>query len=56
VAMKVDDGNKRACAPLAVEALRYLGVDVSGLEALAHGSVLGGGQPVGEVRVPELRG
>lgn len=56
VAMKVDDGNKRACAPLAVEALRYLGVDVSGLEALAHGSILGGGQPVGEVRVPELRG
>ncbi|MGW5716093.1 asparaginase [Amycolatopsis sp. NPDC003865] len=55
VAMKIDDGNKRACAPLAVEALRYLGVDVSGLEELARGSVLGGGQPVGEVRVPELR-
>ena len=56
VAMKIDDGNKRACAPLAVEALRYLGADVSGLEGLAHGSVLGGGRPVGEVRVPELRG
>jgi len=56
VAMKIDDGNKRACAPLAVEALRYLGVDVSGLGGLAHGSVLGGGRPVGEVRVPELRG
>ncbi|HEY3466847.1 MAG TPA: asparaginase [Amycolatopsis sp.] len=55
VAIKIDDGNKRACAPLAVEALRYLGVDVSGLDALAHGSVLGGGRPVGEVRVPELR-
>lgn len=56
VAMKIDDGAKRACAPLAVEALRYLGVEVSGLDALAHGSVLGGGRPVGEVRVPELRG
>jgi L-asparaginase II len=55
-AMKIDDGNKRACAPLAVEALRYLGVDVSGLEGLAQGSVLGGGRRVGEVRVPELRG
>ncbi|MGK3200339.1 asparaginase [Amycolatopsis sp. MEPSY49] len=55
VAMKIDDGNKRACAPLAVEALRYLGVDVSGLGELARGSVLGGGRPVGEVRVPELR-
>lgn len=56
VAIKVDDGNKRACAPLAVEALRHLGVDVSSLDGLAHGSVLGGGRPVGEVRVPELRG
>ena len=55
-AMKIDDGNKRACAPLAVEALRYLGADVSGLAELAHGPVLGGGRPVGEVRVPQLRG
>ncbi|MFJ7211450.1 asparaginase [Amycolatopsis sp. NPDC098790] len=55
VAMKIDDGNKRACAPLAVEALRYLGADVSGLGDLARGAVLGGGRPVGEVRVPELR-
>ena len=43
-------------APLAVEALRYLGADVSGLEALARPEVLGGGRPVGEIRVPELRG
>jgi L-asparaginase II len=56
VAIKIDDGAKRACAPLAVEALRYLGVDVSGLDTLARGSVLGGGRPVGEIRVPELRG
>jgi L-asparaginase II len=56
VAIKIDDGNKRACAPLAVAALRYLGVDVSGLERLARGEVLGGGRSVGEIRVPELRG
>ncbi|MFF1606339.1 asparaginase [Amycolatopsis sp. NPDC058278] len=55
VAMKVDDGAKRACAPLAVEALRYLGADVSGLDELARPAVLGGGRPVGEIRVPELR-
>jgi L-asparaginase II len=56
VAIKIDDGTKRACAPLAVEALRYLGADVSGLEALARPEVLGGGKPAGEIRVPELRG
>jgi L-asparaginase II len=56
VAIKVDDGAKRACTPLAVEALRFLGVDVSGLGTLAHGAVLGGGRQVGEIRVPELRG
>ncbi|NBH07140.1 asparaginase [Amycolatopsis sp. SID8362] len=56
VAIKIDDGNKRACAPLAVAALRYLGVDVSTLPELAHGSILGGGRPVGEILVPELRG
>jgi L-asparaginase II len=55
VAIKMDDGAKRACAPLAVEALRYLGADVSGLAELAAPEVLGGGRPVGEVRVPELR-
>ncbi|MEV7093828.1 asparaginase [Amycolatopsis sp. NPDC051045] len=56
VAMKVDDGAKRACAPLAVEALRYLGADVSGLAELARPAVFGGGRPVGEIRVPHLRG
>jgi len=55
VAMKLDDGAKRACAPLAVEALRYLGADVSGLEELARPAVSGGGRPVGEIRVPQLR-
>jgi L-asparaginase II len=56
VAIKVDDGAKRACAPLAVEALRYLGADVSGLDELARPTLSGGGRPVGEIRVPQLRG
>ena len=55
VAMKMDDGAKRACAPLAVSALRYLGVDVTQLEELERPTVPGGGRPVGEIRVPELR-
>ncbi|WP_410563418.1 asparaginase [Amycolatopsis sp. cmx-4-61] len=55
VALKMDDGAKRACAPLAVEALRYLGVDVSRLAELRRPIVSGGGRPVGEIRVPELR-
>ena len=29
---------------------------LSGLADLAHGEVLGGGRPVGEIRVPQLRG
>ena len=37
VAVKIADGSQRARTPLAVEALRFLGVDVSGLDALATG-------------------
>jgi L-asparaginase II len=51
IALKIDDGAKRACAPLAVAVLDHLGIDVSGLEQLAHGQVLGGGAPVGRLRV-----
>ncbi|HKN55400.1 MAG TPA: asparaginase [Amycolatopsis sp.] len=54
IAIKIDDGAKRACAPLAVTALEHLGVDVSGLGELARGQVLGGGEPVGELRVTGL--
>ncbi|MGW4482272.1 asparaginase [Amycolatopsis sp. NPDC004368] len=51
VALKMADGAKRGCAPLAVAVLAQLGVDVSGLEALANPPVLGGGRPVGRLRV-----
>ncbi|MEV4599592.1 asparaginase [Amycolatopsis sp. NPDC049253] len=51
VALKMSDGAKRGCAPLAVAVLAHLGVDVSGLEALANPPVLGGGRPVGRLRV-----
>jgi L-asparaginase II len=47
VAIKIDDGAQRARTPVLLDALRELGVDVPVLEEL----VLGGGEPVGEVRV-----
>jgi L-asparaginase II len=55
-ALKIEDGNQRARAPVTVAVLRELGVaDVPGanlavLDRLATGEILGGGQPVGEVR------
>ena len=60
-AVKIDDGAQRAVAPVMAALLRELvaaepgalgadGVDVGALDELAIGPVLGGGQPVGEVR------
>jgi L-asparaginase II len=46
VAIKIDDGSPRARTPVLLDALRELGVEVPALEE----SVLGGGEPVGEVR------
>jgi L-asparaginase II len=46
VAIKVDDGSKRALGPVLVTVLRGLGVAAPDLPA----PVLGGGEPVGEVR------
>jgi L-asparaginase II len=46
VAVKVDDGNNRALGPVLVSALRGMGVAAPDLPA----PVLGGGEPVGEVR------
>ncbi|WP_432848676.1 asparaginase [Amycolatopsis sp. CA-161197] len=51
VALKMSDGAKRGCGPLAVAVLAHLGVDVSDLEVLANPPVLGGGRPVGRLRV-----
>ncbi|WP_035855192.1 asparaginase [Cryptosporangium arvum] len=51
VAMKVVDGSPRATTMLAVAALAFLGVDVSGAGDLAEVPVLGGGRPVGRIRL-----
>ena len=51
VALKIDDGTARARVPVLVAALRALGATADVLDALATLPVLGGGRPVGEVRV-----
>jgi len=51
VALKIDDGAGRARTPVLVAALRALGVEAAVLDELATTPVLGGGRPVGEVRV-----
>lgn len=53
VAVKIDDGAGRARMPVAVAALRRLGVTAPVLDGLAEGAVLGGGEPVGAVRVED---
>lgn len=50
VAIKIADGSQRARVPVAVAALRRLGVDDPGLDALQTSPVLGGGEKVGEIR------
>ncbi|GAA4858198.1 asparaginase [Saccharopolyspora cebuensis] len=51
VALKIADGADRARLPVAVGALRLLGVRSPALDALAEEPVLGGGAPVGAVRL-----
>ncbi|MCW2586636.1 MAG: L-asparaginase [Frankiales bacterium] len=51
VALKIADGAGRARTPVLVAALRAVGVDAPVLDELATTPVLGGGVPVGEVRV-----
>lgn len=53
VAMKVVDGSPRATTLLALTVLGALGVNVSGAAALTELPVLGGGVPVGEIRVSD---
>ena len=50
VALKIEDGAWRAAPVAAVAALRLLGVDVGGLDAVGRPPVLGGGEPVGGLR------
>ncbi|MEU8207027.1 asparaginase [Streptosporangium sp. NPDC049046] len=49
--VKIEDGGQRARVPVTVAALTALGFEAPGLDELATGVVLGGGRPVGEVRV-----
>ncbi|MGC0419373.1 asparaginase [Embleya sp. AB8] len=51
VAIKVIDGSPRATTALALAALRTLGVDTAEAHEWTTVPVLGGGEPVGEVRV-----
>jgi L-asparaginase II len=51
VAVKIADGGGRARTPVLVAGLRALGIEAEVLEELATSPVLGGGVPVGEVRV-----
>jgi L-asparaginase II len=51
VALKIDDGAMRARMPVLVGALRRLGVESSVLDELQETPVLGGGVPVGSVRM-----
>jgi L-asparaginase II len=51
VAVKIADGANRARLPVAVGALRSLGVRNEELDALAEEPLLGGGRPVGSVRL-----
>lgn len=50
VVVKIDDGAQRAALPVLVAGLRALGLAADVLDELATLPVLGGGQPVGEVR------
>jgi L-asparaginase II len=50
-AVKIADGASRAAGPVLVAALRTLGVDEPVLDELKTTPILGGGKPVGEVRV-----
>jgi L-asparaginase II len=50
-ALKIDDGAERARGPVVVAALRLLGIGAAVLDQLAEPVLLGGGRPVGVVRV-----
>ncbi|WP_240746540.1 asparaginase [Cryptosporangium phraense] len=49
LAVKIEDGSQRAVWPVAVAALRALGVDAPVLDRLARAPMLGGGAEVGAV-------
>ncbi|MFF4198564.1 asparaginase [Nonomuraea sp. NPDC001831] len=49
--IKIEDGSQRARVPVTVAALRSLGLDAPELAELARPALLGGGRPVGELRI-----
>ncbi|MCQ4084619.1 asparaginase [Streptomyces sp. RB6PN25] len=51
LAFKIDDGGKRAMGPVLGRALRMLGIDAPVVDRIGREPLLGGGRPVGEVRV-----
>jgi L-asparaginase II len=53
VAVKISDGAGRARTPLLVGALRRTGLHAEILDALAEPPVLGGGHPVGSIRLKD---
>ena len=56
VAVKIADGGQRAAVPVLVAALASRGVDVAAVADLGTVPVLGGGRPVGELRVTGIGG
>ena len=50
-AYKIEDGAARAHPALTVALLRFLGADAAGLDEIGNVPVLGGGRPVGQLRV-----
>ena len=50
-AYKIEDGAARVRPALTVAVLRALGADAPELAGIGHVPVLGGGRPVGEIRV-----
>jgi L-asparaginase II len=50
VALKMADGALPVRVPIAIAVLESIGVDVAGLDVLRTVPVVGGGQPVGEIR------
>lgn len=54
VAVKISDGGDRARMPVTVRVLEALDVDIAPLEAIATGTALGGGRPVGELTATDF--
>ena len=50
MAVKIEDGGNRARVAVLAKMLADLGVDVSGVDDVAHPAVLGGGERVGSIR------